>query len=116
MLRLNLVVIRSRDVERSANFYREIGLSFDKHRHGDGPEHCACNLDGVVFEIYPACAGGSTAATRLGFAVEDVDAVAESLLSLGARMKVPAADSPWGRRAVLEDADGHAIELTQSAT
>ncbi|RYD29752.1 MAG: glyoxalase/bleomycin resistance/dioxygenase family protein, partial [Verrucomicrobiaceae bacterium] len=38
---LNLVVLRSRDMEHAADFYNRLGLEFSRHRHGKGPEHFA---------------------------------------------------------------------------
>ena len=111
---LNLVVIRAADPDRSAEFYRLLGLTFTKHRHGTGPEHYAAE-GSVVFEIYPRGAGEATAATRLGFRVADLDTVIESLLLTGiARMISPPASTEWGYRAVLLDPDGHKVELVEA--
>ena len=52
--RLNLVVLRSPDVERAKRFYELLGLTFAKHRHGSGPEHYASEDGPLVFEIYAA--------------------------------------------------------------
>ena len=35
---LNLLVIRSEDIDRAVVFYQAIGLSFRKHSHGPGDE------------------------------------------------------------------------------
>ena len=111
---LNLVVIRSPDIERACRFYAALGLVFTKHGHGTGPEHYACEMDGFVFEIYPRQSeGDSTSATRLGFRVPSVDAAVAALVELGAKMVSPAKESPWGRRAVVDDVDGHRVELTE---
>ena len=53
-LRLNLVVLRVADIERSVEFYRRVGLAFTPHAHGTGPQHYACETDGCVFELYAA--------------------------------------------------------------
>jgi catechol 2,3-dioxygenase-like lactoylglutathione lyase family enzyme len=112
---LNLVVIRSPDLERSAGFYRGLGLSFQKHRHGSGPEHLTCELGAVVFEIYPRKAeSDSNSSTRIGFRVPSVDAAIEALRQIGVTVVSPPTDSPWGRRAVVDDFDGHRVELTES--
>ena len=36
------------------------------------------------------------------------------LVSAGGRLVTAPNDSPWGRRAVIDDPEGHRIELTQS--
>src|SRR5687767_2205434 len=109
---LNLIVIRSPDIDRACRFYSTLGLAFTKHAHGTGPEHYACELHGLVFEIYPRKSDAdSTTATCLGFRVPSVDAAVASLQRLGAKVISPPKESPWGRRAVVEDPDGHRVEL-----
>lgn len=111
---LNLVVIRSPDIEASARFFAEFGLSFEKHSHGKGPQHYVSEKGGVVFEIYPQIDGQETTAmTRLGFTVEVLDQVIARLESIGAKILSAPADSPWGRRAVIQEPFGHKIELVQ---
>src|SRR5262245_36517818 len=115
--RINLVVLRVADLERAADFYRALGLEFVRHAHGNGPEHLACESDGFVFELYPATVEQpvSTSA-RIGFSVDDVDGVVAKLTSI-AQAKVVASpkDSPWGRRAVVADPDGHRVEVTATS-
>jgi lactoylglutathione lyase len=109
---LNLVVVRSWDMERLAEFYALLGLQMEKHRHGNGPEHFASELEGSVFEIYPRQdETDSTAGVRIGFEVADVDAIVQMLADAGMRVLSVPRSSPWGRRAVLEDPDGHRVEL-----
>ena len=111
---LNLVVIRVNDLERSVQFYRRLGLEFTKHRHGKGPEHYASEDGTAVFEIYPRLDKPSTAdGLRLGFQVASVDQAMTALAELGVKIVSPAKDSPWGRRAVVDDLDGYRVELTE---
>jgi lactoylglutathione lyase len=113
-VQLNLVVIRSGNIEQAAIFYQRLGLSFIKHRHGNGLEHFASELGGVTFEIYPyRTEAVPTTATRLGFQVSSVDDIVDELQRYGALIVSPPADSDWGRRAVVADPDGHRVELTQ---
>ncbi|MCW1926252.1 VOC family protein [Luteolibacter arcticus] len=111
---LNLLVIRSADLDRAERFYRVLGLHFERHRHGTGPEHLAAEPceGGAVFEIYPANAkAGSTTSVRIGFSVDAVDACLDPLVEAGGTIIQPPADSEWGRRAVVADPDGHRVEL-----
>lgn len=111
--RLHLVLIRSANIDRAVEFYEAVGLQFVKHAHGAGPEHYCSENAGVVFEIYPLQPGQTpTVDARVGFAVESVDTVVASLLAIGAHVVSQPADSPWGRRAVLADFDGHRVEIT----
>jgi lactoylglutathione lyase len=108
---LNLVVLRSPDIERAAAFYSRLGLRFDKHRHGNGPEHFAAELGDAVFELYPSSPDGpSTLGTRIGFRVTSLDSI---LAGLGDAIIAPAKNSEWGRRAVIADPDGHRVELLE---
>lgn len=111
---LNLVVLRVSDLERAEVFYSTLGLVFTRHRHGSGPEHLSAASSGWVFELYPVASDGkSTTATRIGFRVPSIDAVLAALVAIPAAVIQPAADSEWGRRAVITDPDGHRIELLQ---
>jgi lactoylglutathione lyase len=111
---LNLVVIRSPDIDKSAAFYSVLGITFSKHSHGTGPEHYASEGDAVTLEIYPeADPAVATTATRLGFKVTDLDSLLSILVERGGRIASPAKDSPWGRRAVVVDPTGHKVELVQ---
>lgn len=109
---LNLVVIRVGDLDVSQTFYNILGITFDRHRHGSGPEHLSAQLGAAVFELYPAREGQSSATTRLGFAITHLDDIVTQIQnsSIGSVVSLPA-DSPWGRRAVVRDPDGHAVEL-----
>lgn len=113
-VQINLVVIRAADIERSAQLYRLLGLSFAKHRHGKGAEHYAFETGPVVFEIYPSQnETGSGSSLRIGLQVASVDEVVVALQDAGVVIVSPAKDSPWGRRAVVDDPDGYRVELTQ---
>src|SRR5260370_42127152 len=84
-LALNLVVIRSADLERAARFYGALGLSFVKEKHGDGPEHYAGEIGPTVFEIYPCTSEArSSAGVRFGFRVPSLEAALAALTAQGA--------------------------------
>lgn len=111
---LNLVVLRSADLERAATFYECLGLQFTRHRHGGGPEHLSAELGGSVFELYPLSPNGaSTLGTRIGFSVPSLESVITTLSADPSTIISPPQDSPWGRRAIVTDPDGHRIELVQ---
>jgi len=113
-VQINLVVIRAADMERSAQFYRLLGLDFTKHRHGKGPEHYASENGPVIFEIYPCQDETETSSgLRIGFQLASVDEAVAALQDAEAVIVSPPKDSPWGRRAVVDDPDGYRVELTQ---
>ena len=110
--RPNLTVLRCADIEASVTFYRLFGLEFESHRHGSGPSHFAVS-DGLwTFELYPASPNFPvTGSTRVGFEVDSCDQIADLLQSAGYEFDQLPRDSPWGRRAVAIDPDGHRVEL-----
>ena len=113
---LALVVIRAQDIERLATFYSALGLHFTKHRHGKGPEHFSSKIGDTVFEIYPAAsAKESTVSTRLGFSVQSLTRALEDLRGLDATVLAEPAESPFGRRAVVVDFEGHKVELYEKS-
>jgi catechol 2,3-dioxygenase-like lactoylglutathione lyase family enzyme len=115
--RLNLVVIRSKDINRARNFYETLGLEFSKHRHGKGLEHLASEDREFVFEIYPLTdADHPTTSTRLGFSVASCDEVTRRIHDAGYKVRSRPNDAPWGRVAVVEDFDGHKVEITEKKT
>src|SRR5881227_1917547 len=93
---LNLLVIRSPDIDRSARFYQLLGLTFTKHTHGTGPQHYAAELGSAVFEIYPRRdENDSTTSTRLGFKVPNLDQTIAALQQSGAKIVSPPKDTPF---------------------
>ena len=113
-MRINLIVIRVFDIERSACFYQALGLALTREKHGSGPEHYSADLEGTTLELYPRSDQEDTSRVRLGFTVNKLDRVVNACVTAGARLVAPARKSQWGRRAVIEDPDGHKIELTEN--
>lgn len=112
---LNLVVLRVTDIDQSASQYQSLGLSFQKHQHGNGPCHYASESSGVVFELYPATEKFPiTSGTRVGFRVDRLDTKFSAIEKAGWDISQTLQDSPWGRRAVLIDRDGHKVEVSSS--
>ncbi len=115
-MNLNLVVIRSADLDRSARFFAAVGVRLAPERHGTGPKHLAGQAGGAVLEVYPSGDTGSTAGVRLGFRVPSLAGVLASLAEVEAVVVVsPPKKSPWGLRAVVTDPDGHRVELVEGS-
>lgn len=111
----NLVVLRSRDLNRARTFYQAPGVKLTQHSHGHGPVHLAAKTNGQVFEIYPLTEDDvPTSSARIGFCVPSVGDACQALLAAGGQAVSSPRNSPWGRRAVVADPDGHRVELTAS--
>ncbi len=116
--RVSLIVLRTADVERVLRFYRALGLVFVQEKHGTGPTHFSATLGSTVVEVYPARTDRepdrrAPGATMVGFAVESLDVTLATLRREGARVITEPKDME-PRRAVVEDPDSRAVELTQA--
>lgn len=49
----NVYIISSAEPAEVQRFFESLGLEFEAEKHGDGPQHVACERNGVVLEIYP---------------------------------------------------------------
>ncbi len=92
---INLVAIRSSDIESANRFYSSLGLLFGKEKHGDGPEHYAYCVAGFVFEIYPLKdEEAPTSSVRLGVEIDTVDGYIPEITKIGGTVVKTPHDSP----------------------
>jgi len=113
---LNLLVLRARDPRQLAHFYGQLGLDFQPEKHGSGPEHMACAMTQSTIEIYPSAGSSTTTGTRIGFAVADVEEAVGLALSAQGTVRSAPKRGQWGVRAVIEDPEGHIVELTEQVS
>jgi len=113
---LNLIVIKTKELERLKCQYEVLGLNFEYHRHGKGPFHYACEIDQLVFEIYPLPRSKEKAddTTRLGFVVTELDLLLPKLESSFWKIISMPTDSEWGYSCLVQDLDGRKVMLTQA--
>jgi transcriptional regulator with XRE-family HTH domain/catechol 2,3-dioxygenase-like lactoylglutathione lyase family enzyme len=111
--KMNLVVIRASDLERSRGFYSTLGLSLIPEKHGQGPLHYSCTMEGLVVEIYPT-KRKTTGGGRLGLRVPAPKTVVNRLLSAGHLPEQPAyaKRDPASEVFVVRDPDGNELELS----
>ncbi|BDS10401.1 VOC family protein [Aureispira anguillae] len=114
-MKLKLVVIRSKDINKLSDFYTKFGITFNKHKHRKGPLHYSSVIDGTVFEIYPLLKNQSEvdSSIRLGFEVENLDALVEQLKLEKIELVQLPQTSEFGRYAVVKDHEGRKIELSE---
>jgi len=112
---LTLLVLKTRQVAGVRAFYQALGIAFVEERHGDGPAHVAGVVGGLTLEVYPLPDGPEAAdrTLRLGFSVADLGRVLDALQAAGTPVLNPPEQTTWGRRAVVRDPDGRAVELYQ---
>ncbi len=110
---LSLIVLRVSDIKRSVALYSALGLTFNREKHGTGPEHFSAWVGETVFELYPASERCPATTVRLGFVIESIAAVLAQWRGAGCNVISAPENSPYGLRAVIADPDGYRIELTQ---
>jgi len=109
--RLDLIVLHSRDIEKSRSFYSILlGVDFTKEKHDKGHEHYSCTLDGLVIEIYPVNKEIAQP-DSLGFAVTNLNKVIERIGNNYVHR--PPMRTGYGRRAVIKDPDNRLVHLVE---
>lgn len=96
-MHLNLLVLRCRDIEATRTFYTQLGLTFIREQHGNGPVHYSTYLGGLLLELYPT--NGEPDNVRLGVSVSS---------TLLAQFNTHTQDPPQGCR----DPDGRFVALS----
>jgi lactoylglutathione lyase len=108
-MKLNLIVLKSPNIEATKTFYESTGINFTVEQHGDGPRHYAGIINGVVMEIYPGSAENE--GITLGFWVNDLGVLPTTLIRAGGKILAePTIDNPY---LIIRDIDGRRIIFTQ---
>ena len=112
--RLTYIVIKAHDIDSTALFYSNLGLSLQEERHGSGPIHYSFEIAaGVVCEIYPSSDKALRSnGLRLGFSVTDLKATYETLTKAGFTMHRELATTTPSSSFVALDPDGNQVEIT----
>jgi lactoylglutathione lyase len=113
---LNLVVLRCIDIERTRAFYECLGLQFERHRHGDGPEHLTAVDDwAIVIELYPATERNPADRCGVGLGVANPEKAIMALRSNGFDPG-PIEQRPWGPSFVVRDPEGRRVEVKREVS
>ena len=114
-MRINLIVLRTKNIKELAKFYEKFGINFEYHQHGNGPFHYSSELEGTVFEIYPLSKNQEKAdkSLRLGFDIKELDKLILEFDKEGIEITKRPTKSAWGYFAVIKDLDGRKIELKE---
>jgi len=112
-VKLNLIVIRTGELELLKEQYELLDLKFDYHQHGNGPFHYASEVNGFVFEIYPLTRSMTKAdnSLRLGFEIPNLGIKINKLKDSNWKILSEAKGTDWGLTAIVQDLDGRKIEL-----
>lgn len=112
-MKLNLLVIRTKEIELLKKQYELLEIEFDYHQHENGPFHYASEIDGFVFEIYPLTKSMIKAdnSLRLGFEIPNLETKMNELENSSWKILSEAKKTEWGLIAIVQDLDGRKIEL-----
>ena len=112
-MKLNLLVIRSAIPKQLAEFYEQLGMVFEYHRHGNGPFHYSAHIGPTLLEIYPLAKGQEQVDKnlRLGFEIDLLEAQIGKLQQQGVTFHQLPKSTEWGVLAVIEDPEGRKLEL-----
>ncbi|WP_433924973.1 VOC family protein [Vreelandella sp. 21] len=106
-MKINLFVLRCKELEASKQFYELLGFNFVKERHGDGPTHYSSQDAGFVFELYPLAKNEALDNSRVGFSLNGT----QQVLS---HVKTVSQHELNGRQIyVAQDPDGRKVELSE---
>jgi len=109
------IVVRVPDIERSAEFYRLLGLELTPEKHGEGPLHYSFQLSpSLVCELYPLKKDALAAppGVRLGFQVDDVGALRDKLTACGLALSAGTSSTSF----VVHDPSGNQVEISSRAS
>lgn len=113
-MNVSSLMLYALDVSATAGFYRLLGADLNEPSSG----RVVGDVGGCRLAIVGAssgdAAGPGVAGTAMpGFAVDAIDDVVASVKASGRRVLRDVERLDWGRRAVVSDPDGRAVEIVQ---
>ena len=110
---IRLIVIRTSDTKRLADFYSLLGLSFAYHKHGNSSYHHSATIGQTVLEIYSLTKSQTEADKnlRLGLTMDNFDMVVKKLKEHGATFSTEPSQTEFGFMTIVVDPDGRKVEL-----
>jgi predicted enzyme related to lactoylglutathione lyase len=110
---IRLLVLRTSDTKKLADFYGLCGLTFEYHQHGNSPFHYSATLGQTVLEIYPLTKNQTEPDKnlRLGFGLDNFDETIQKLRAAEVSFSLEPTLTDFGFMAVVSDPDERKIEL-----
>jgi predicted enzyme related to lactoylglutathione lyase len=110
---LETVIIFTEHMDELASFYQE-ALEIGPYEHSPG--HLGCRVGPVYFGFDQVEGGESSRhmGATLWFTVDDIEDTFNRLVNMGAKVKYPPTEKPWGAvLAAVYDQDGNLLGLSQ---
>jgi lactoylglutathione lyase len=110
---IRLLVLRTSDTKRLADFYSLFGFAFDHHKHGNSPFHYSTTIGQTVLEIYPLTKSQTEPDKnlRLGFGIDNFDDIIQKLKKLDVAFALEPTQTDFGFMTIISDPDDRKIEL-----
>jgi hypothetical protein len=112
-MEIRLLVLRTIDQKKLADFYSLFGLNFDYHKHGNSPFHYSALIEKTVLEIYPLSKNQvePDKNLRLGFGIDNFDKTVLTLKQLQVPFSLEPTQTDFGFMAIISDPDERKIEI-----
>lgn len=110
---IRLLVLRTGNIKRLADFYSLFGLTFDYHKHDNSPLHYSATIGKTVLEIYPLTKSQTEPDKhlRLGFGIDNFEETVQKLKESGIAFSLEPTQTDYGFMAIISDPDDRKIEL-----
>ncbi len=110
---LDTVIIFTEQMEELAAFYRE-GLELGPYQRSPGHMGQAVGPIYFGFDQVERSDGTPPSSVTLWFTVDDLQATFERMVAMGAGVRHPPAEKPWGAKlAAVSDPEGNLVGLSQ---
>jgi lactoylglutathione lyase len=110
---IRLLVLRTSDTKKLADFYSLFRLTFDYHKHGNSPFHYSASIGQTVLETYPLTKSQTEADKnlRLRFGIDNFDQTVLTLRELQVPFSLEPTQTDFGFMAIISDPDERKIEF-----
>lgn len=112
-MQIRLLLLRTGNPERLADFYGLFGLTFEYHKHGNLPFHYAAAIGQTILEIYPLAKDQlePDINLRLGFEVVNFSETIQKLRDNNVHFLSEPDVTDFGFMTIIADPDGRKIEI-----
>ena len=122
--KIDALVMWTTRIDAMVAFYQALGLTLVPEQHGSGPVHYVTKELGAHFAIYAlesrsgdmegkSPGRAEPGGTQIGFQTDDIEALWSLVESSSYEVVKELETARWGRRFVVEDPDGRAVEVNQ---
>ncbi len=115
-LSISSITLNTPQLQDMLGFYGRLGFSFKTAKVDKGSEVHRATQNGLEFTLYSieTLQRSPVPSLQLGFKVAELEKIVEDLKSVpGVICVLETTEMPDGKKAIVLDPDGHAVELSQ---